>query len=93
MIQYNYLLDKEFLKQLDAHRDRTIYARIIALTFDENPIEVIEGSVTQGTVNIDGASAVRRTCSLSLIIKEDTSINEAYWGIKHKFKCNMVTSF
>jgi hypothetical protein len=54
--------DKDFLKQLDLHRSKTIFARIIALTLDETPIETIEGRVTQGSINLDGDSAVRRTC-------------------------------
>ena len=33
MWQYNYLSDKDFLSQLDAHREREIYAKIVALTF------------------------------------------------------------
>lgn len=81
----NPLLDTEFLKVLDAYRERETYARIIALSFQEDPIEQIEGRVTQGSINIDGASALRRTCSLSLIA-EDININEYYWGIKSKFK-------
>ena len=41
MSQYhnNPLVDKEFLALLDSHREREIYARIIALTFQEEPIE------------------------------------------------------
>ena len=49
------------------------------------PIELIEGKVTSGSINIDGASAIRRTCSLSLIAK-DLNINDIYWGIQNKFK-------
>jgi hypothetical protein len=59
--------DKEFLLALDKQKNKTIYARIIALDFKESPIETIEGRVTQGSINIDGASAVRRTCSLTLV--------------------------
>ena len=63
----NALLDKDFLKELDNYNSREIYARITALMVNELPIESIEGRVTGGTINIDGASAVRRTCSLSLV--------------------------
>jgi len=35
----NPLLDKEFLSLLDAHRERETYARIIALSFQEDPLE------------------------------------------------------
>ena len=87
MTKYNNnpLLDKDFLLELDKHREREVYARIIALTFDEQPVETIEGQVTSGSINIDGASAVRRTCSLSLVAK-NLNINDFYWGIKSKFK-------
>ena len=85
MQQFNPLADKDFLAALDAHRERVTYARIIALSFQEEPLEQIEGRVTQGSINIDGSSAVRRTCSLSLVA-ENMEINDFYWGIKNKFK-------
>ena len=81
----NPLLDKEFLNLLDANRERETYARIVALSFQEEPLEQIEGRVTQGTINVDGNSAVRRTCSLTLVA-QDLNINDFYWGLKSKFK-------
>lgn len=79
------LYDKEFLLKLDKAKNRTIFARITALTFQEFPIETIEGRVTQGSVNIDGASAVRRSCSLT-IVAQDFQYNDFYWGLNTKFK-------
>ncbi len=79
------LYSEEFLKRLDEHREKTIYAKIISLDLEENPIEQVEGTVTSGSVNVDGASSVRRTCSLSMVIK-DIKINEYYWGLNTKFK-------
>jgi hypothetical protein len=35
----NPLLDTEFLEALDKHREREVYARIIALSFQEDPLE------------------------------------------------------
>ena len=81
----NPLLDKDFLKQLDEYRSHEVYARITALSVKELPIEQIEGKVTGGSVNIDGASAVRRTCNLSLVAG-DVNINDFYWGLHNKFK-------
>ena len=81
----NPLFDFDFLKELDNQNNREVFARIISLTFQETPVETIEGRVTSGSINIDGASAVRRTCSLSLIAK-DLDINSFYWGVKTKFK-------
>ena len=63
----NMLYDKEFLLKLDKSRNKTIYARITALNFNELPIETIEGRITGGSINIDGASSVRRTCSLTMV--------------------------
>jgi hypothetical protein len=79
------LYDKEFLKQLDNLKNKTIFARITALTFQEHPIETIEGRVTQGSINIDGSSAVRRTCSLT-IVAQNFNYNDYYWGLNTKFK-------
>ena len=79
------LYDKNFLLKLDKCKNKIIYARITALTFDENPIQSIEGRVTQGSINIDGASAVRRTCSLT-IVGQDFDYNDYYWGLSTKFK-------
>lgn len=82
-IRANPLLDDEFIRQLHQDRLRNTYARIIALNNEELPLENIEGVVTQGTVNVDGTSAVRRTVSLSMVCKE-FNIHEFYWGLKTK---------
>ena len=80
----NPLLDNDFLYALNQYQHKEIYARIIALTFDEQPLETIEGRVTSGSINIDGNSAVRRTCNLGLIAK-DVNITDFYWGVSNKF--------
>jgi hypothetical protein len=81
MIDY----DREFLRELDKHRSKTTYARIISLTLNETPIQAIEGRVTQGSINLDGDSAVRRSCSLTMVAK-DVDIKDYYWGLDTKFK-------
>jgi hypothetical protein len=81
----NALLDKEFLRELDYSINKETYARITALDINDYPLELIEGKATGGSINIDGASALRRTCSVSLIA-EDVNINEFYWGLNNKFK-------
>ena len=83
--QDSIFLDDDFLDKICAQQEREVYARIIAFDINEIPIDQIEGKVTTGSINIDGNSAVRRTCSLTMI-KEDIDINEYYWGIKTKFK-------
>lgn len=79
------LYDKQFLLKLDKAKNKIVYARITALTFDESPTESITGRVTQGSINLDGASAVRRTCSLTLVA-QDFNYNDYYWGLNTKFK-------
>lgn len=81
----NPLLDTELLKELDSHRSKIIFARLTALTFDEDPVEQIEGKITGGSISIDGTSAVRRTCSLTLVA-EEVNITDFYWGIKTKVR-------
>jgi hypothetical protein len=79
------LYDKDFLLKLDKSKNKTIFARITSLQFDETPVEAVEGRVTQGSINIDGTSAVRRSCSLS-IVAQDFDYNDYYWGLNTKFK-------
>lgn len=79
------LSDRAFLKKLDEFQLREIYVRIISLTLDEHPIDEIQGRATAGSINIDGNSAVRRTCSLTLIC-DDLELRDYYWGLKTKFK-------
>lgn len=74
-----------FLEQLDKNRHRNIYVRITLLTFDEKPIEFIEGKATGGSVNIDGTSCLRRTCSLTMITP-NLDTNMYYLGLERKFK-------
>ena len=79
------LYDKNFLLNLDKYPHKVVYARVTALTFQEAPIERIEGRVTQGSINVDGASAVRRSCSLT-ISASNFNYNDYYWGLNTKFK-------
>lgn len=79
------LYDKNFLLALDKEKNKTIYVRITALTFDEKPLETIEGRATSGSINVDGSSALRRSCALSMVA-QDYDFNAYYWGLKSKFK-------
>ena len=84
-MMHNPLLDKDFLYELDQCKHKEVYAKVIALDINERPIEQIEGRVTAGSINIDGKSAVRRTCSLSLV-SNGVNINDFYWGLTNKFR-------
>lgn len=81
----NPLLDNIFLEKLFTAYNREIYAKITALNFDEFPTEEISGKVTGGSINVDGTSACRRTCSLTLVANE-VNINDYYWGLNTKFE-------
>lgn len=81
----NPFLDKDFLKLLDEQNNKDVYAKIISLDFNDNPLEEVQGSVTGGNISIDGASSSRRTCSLQ-IVANGVNIHEYYWGLKTKFK-------
>lgn len=77
--------DKNFLLALDKEKNKTIYVRITVLTFDEKPLETIEGRAISGSINVDGSSALRRSCALSMVA-QDYDFNAYYWGLKSKFK-------
>ena len=79
------LYKKEFLQQLDQMKNKTLYARIVALSVDELPLEQIEGRITQGSINVDGSSAVRRTCSLT-VVADNFDYSNYLWGLNTKFK-------
>ena len=79
------ILDFTFLHELDSDRNRVTYARITSLTIDNYPIERIEGVVTAGSINLDGDSAVRRVCSLTLTTG-NFNIHNVYWGLTTRVK-------
>lgn len=76
---------QDFLKKLDESREKITYIKIISLTNDEFPREQIEGVVTGGSINIDGSSAIRRSCSLSLITYSPI-LTDRFWTYNNKFK-------
>lgn len=75
----------EFLQLLHEQRERTTYVRLTALDREDRPIESIEGLATSGSINIDGKSAMQRTCNLTLAAKE-ININDYYWTFNQKFQ-------
>ena len=81
----NPLLNIDFLELLNSNRNREVYARIIALSFAEEALEQIEGIISSGSINIDGNSAVCRTCSLTMNT-DKLNLTDYYWGIKNKFR-------
>ena len=83
----DYLLDQQFLKTLDRSQERETYVRITSLSLNDFPREEIIGRATGGSINIDGASAVRRSCSLSMLaLDTDPIVTDTYWCYNNKFK-------
>ena len=79
------LMDVDFLRALTENRDRTVYAKVVALDINEVPMDEITGRVTQGSITVDGTSSVRRSFSLSLVANE-ININDYYWGLHSKIQ-------
>jgi hypothetical protein len=76
------LLDADFLKLLFNDRNRETYIKIISYSLANEPIEEISGRATGGSVNIDGASSVRRSCSLTLVADlNDSTFHDYYWSL------------
>ena len=67
---FPYLKDSSFLKRFDKQKLKEQYAKIIVLTFNETPIQEIQGKVTGGSFNVDGSSAMRRTANISIVTDE-----------------------
>ena len=66
-----YLRDKQFLKSIDESSFKEEFIKIIILNWQEQPIEEIQGRVSSGTLNINGNSSLRRTCNLTMLIREE----------------------
>ena len=80
-------LDEQFLKDLSKVKQREIQIRLTALNIYDEPMEVLEGMLTGGSVNIDGNSAVRRSCSLTLVATDPAAaITKPYWALKNRFQ-------
>lgn len=67
---YPYLNDSDFLYTADLQRLQNQFVKITLLDWNENPLEEIQGIATGGSISINGSSAVRRTCSLNMTVKD-----------------------
>ena len=54
--------DEQFLYDLMHEHNREVWVRITLLDNNDNYLSALEGVATGGSINIDGTSAVRRTC-------------------------------
>lgn len=67
---YSYLKDSAFLLEIDKQKIKEQYIKIICLDLNERPLKEIQGRCTNGSLNLSGSSAIRRTCNLSMIAEE-----------------------
>lgn len=87
-ILYPYLKDSNFLKKIDEENVKEQKVKIILLDWDENPIREIEGFSQSGSISVDGASAMRRTCNLSMILDEENSDLSNITSVGNLFSIN-----
>ena len=64
-------MNNQLLEKLINEKIQTTYAKIVTYSFDEKPLFSIEGRVSGGSIQANGASAVRRTLSLSMVAKPE----------------------
>lgn len=82
-INYKYLQDSAFLSMVDNLQIKEQYVKITLLDWLENPIQEVQGLVTGGSGNIDGKSAMRRSCNLTVQIPNEelsdiTNVNSLF---------------
>ena len=68
---YPYLKDTVFLKEFDKIKLKEKLLKIIALDKHENPIKQLTGKVINGSISVNGDSAMRRTGNLTFAINEN----------------------
>lgn len=72
---YPYWNDKDFLYELDTLQVAEEYIRVTALTWKDEPIQEVQGLITDGSLSINGDSAMRRTVNFSAAF-QDNSITQ-----------------
>jgi hypothetical protein len=67
---YPYLNDANFLITADTQKLQNQFIKLTLLNWAEEPLQEIQGIATGGTISLNGSSAIRRTCSLSMTVDE-----------------------
>ena len=72
------------LKQLFEYPRREVYVRINQL---QGNMSVLQGKATDGSINLDGSSGLRRTCNLSFTLDPNAfKLNEQDWVLNTRFE-------
>ena len=69
----NYLSDENFLKMIDELKIKKQYTKITVLDWQENAIQDFQGHIVSGNLNIDGQSAIRRSCNFVITLDQESS--------------------
>lgn len=67
---YPYLADEQFLRELDAAKNKQVFVRLTVLDIHDLPVGRIEGKATGGSLNKNGSSNVRVTGNVTLVADE-----------------------
>ena len=90
---YEFLKDKLFLHELDNLHLKNQYIKITVLSWNEDPIQEVQGRVTSGgTISINGNSSLKRTCNLSIYAEEkenDLTQIDTLFSINRKIKLEL----
>lgn len=78
--------DLMFLNQFDHFPIKSVNVRLTAFSPSDEIKETIIGRITGGSINIDGSSAIRRTCNLSLIVLDNDKLQTEYWAYNTEIK-------
>lgn len=83
-----HLYDTDFLEQLAHSQYKEFYVKINAYNKNGTMLDSIEGIVTNGSLNIDGSSSVRRSCSLTFVLSDTSEIlpTDPYWSLYTQFQ-------
>ena len=66
----DFLKDRVFLNQFDSLPVKNQFVRLTVLSWDEEPINQIQGKTTSGSLSLNGSSSLRRTANLTLFAEE-----------------------
>ncbi len=64
------MYSNNILYDIIAQQTKSIYSVIELLNWEEEKIDEIQGVVSDGSLNISGDSSIRRTCSLTMNVKD-----------------------
>lgn len=78
-------MEQHKLKELFESPFRVVYVKLSLLNRDGDIIEEIQGRATGGSINLDGASSVRRSCNISLV-SENVNISDYQWALHTLFE-------